>query len=102
MIEYRFATEQDVENMIEAIYDIWLNQEGGSVEDAIEVSEGFAYYYRNFPDYTDHRVVLAIDTDTGLIAGLAGYLEHSLLEMPHVKAVQMNPVGVRKEYRRRG
>lgn len=101
MIEYRFATEHDVENMVEAIYDIWLNQEEGSVEDAIEVSEGLAYYYRNFQDYVD-RVVLAIDTDTGGIAGLAGYLEHPLLELPHVKAVQMNPVGVRKEYRRRG
>lgn len=101
MIEYRFATEHDVETMVEAIYDIWLNQEDGSVEDAIEVSEGFAYYYRNFKDYVD-RVVLAIDTDTGAIAGLAGFLEHPLAELPQVKAVQMNPVGVRKEYRRRG
>lgn len=102
MIEYRFATENDVEKMVEAIYDIWLNQEGGSVSDAIEVSEGFAYYYRNFKDYTDQKIVLAIDTDTEKIAGLAGYLEHPLLELPHAKAVQMNPVGVRKEYRRKG
>lgn len=62
MIEYRFVTNSDVENIVPTIYDIWLNQEDGSVNDAIEVSEGFAYYYRNFPDYIDNKIVLAIDT----------------------------------------
>lgn len=102
MIDYRFATENDIENIIKAIYDIWLHQDNSSISDAIEVSEGFAYYYRNFPDYTNNKIVLAIDTTTEVIVGLAGYLDYPLLELPEIKAAQLNPVGVRKEYRRNG
>jgi hypothetical protein len=60
MIDFRFATENDIENIINAIYDIWLNKDNGSISDAIKVSEGFAYYYRNFPEYIDKKIVLAI------------------------------------------
>ena len=31
MIDYRFATKNDIENIIKAIYDIWLHQDGGSI-----------------------------------------------------------------------
>jgi predicted acetyltransferase len=97
MIKYRFAKTEDTENIIKTLYDIWLNKKEGSHKDALEVSEGFAYYYRNFPEYLDNRVVVAEDDNK--IVGLAGVIEHPMPSLLTLKAAQLNPVGVLKEYR---
>lgn len=59
----RWATKNDVPEMVRVIHDIWLKKEHYSCEDAEIVSHGFSYYYRNFDSYTDKRIVLAIEND---------------------------------------
>lgn len=96
----KWATKRDVPDIIKTIYDIWLNKEHGSHEDALEVSEGFSYYYRNFESYSEKKIVLAIEGNK--IIGLAGILPFPMPNMPNILAAQLNPVGTIAEYRNKG
>lgn len=99
-MKLRWATKNDVSEMIRVIYDIWLKKEHYSCEDAVIVSHGFSYYYRNFDSYTDRRIVVATEDDR--IIGIAGILPFPMPSMPHVVGAMLNPVGVIAEYRGKG
>lgn len=99
-MKLRWATKNDVPEMIRVIHDIWLKKEHYSCEDAEIVSHGFSYYYRNFDSYTDKRIVLATEDDR--IIGIAGILPFPMPNMPHVVGAMLNPVGVLAEYRGKG
>ena len=83
----KWATKRDVPDIIKTIYDIWLNKEHGSHEDALEVSEGFSYYYRNFESYSEKKIVLAIEGNK--IIGLAGILPFPMPNMANILAAQL-------------
>lgn len=99
-MKLRWATRNDVPEMVRVIHDIWLKKEHYNCEDAKIVSHGFSYYYRNFDSYTDKRIVLAIEEDR--VIGIAGILPFPMPNMPHVRGAMLNPVGVISEYRGKG
>lgn len=99
-MKLRWATKNDVPEMVSVIYDIWLKKEHYSCLEAEIVSQGFSYYYRNFDAYTDNRIVIAIEDNR--IIGIAGILPFPMPNMPQVVGAMLNPVGVIAEYRGKG
>ncbi|HSP47594.1 MAG TPA: GNAT family N-acetyltransferase [Clostridiaceae bacterium] len=99
-MKLRWATKNDVPEMVSVIYDIWAKKEHYSCLEAEIVSQGFSYYYRNFDAYTDRRIVIAIEDNR--IIGIAGILPFPMPNMPQVVGAMLNPVGVIAEYRGKG
>lgn len=100
-INIRLANREDFPQIINTIYEVWRNKENGSESDALEVCNGFGYYYNNFSEYTEQAVALA--EDDGRIICIAATIPFPLLNInTNIKAVQLNPVGTLKEYRNTG
>ena len=97
----RLDTSEDTPRILQAIHQTWLGKEPPDPDDAREVRDGFAYYYENFSEYTSQKIGLAeVDGEVASIAGIIPFPVDSGLF--HPQAAQLNPVGTRREYRRRG
>jgi predicted acetyltransferase len=97
----RLDTSEDTPQILQAIHQTWLGKEPPDPDDARQVRDGFAYYYENFSEYTSGKIGLAeIDGEIASVAGIIPFPVGS--GSFHPQAAQLNPVGTRREFRKRG
>ncbi len=100
-MNFRFANENDIHEIIEVIRQSFLKaSDEVDEDDANKTAETFAYYY-NFDEYLPEYINIAENDDR--IVSMAGIIPLSLEKnRAEIKAAQLNPVATLNEYRNKG